>query len=66
MHKGTGPSYLLQRRLGHASPLLAIFFFVFSRSLIGQLSFLLVSNMVHAKMNVHKHRTKQTYESNKF
>ena len=26
MHKGTGPSYLLQRRLGHASPLLAIFF----------------------------------------
>ena len=25
MHKGTGPSYLLQRHLGHASPLLAIF-----------------------------------------
>ena len=27
-------------------------------SLIGQLSFLLVSNMVLAKTNIHKHRTK--------
>ena len=42
------------------------FFVVFSRRLIGQLSFLLIPNMVHGKMNVHKHRTKQTYESNKF
>ena len=32
-------------------------------SLIGQLSFLLVPNMVLSKMNNHEHRTKQTYES---
>ena len=42
------------------------------QSLIGQLSFLLVPTMVqlcsvhYAKMNVHKHRTKQTYESYTF
>ena len=33
------------------------------RSLIGQLSFLLVPNMVLSKMNNHEHRTKQTCES---
>ena len=33
------------------------------RSLIGQLSFLLVPNMVLSKINNHEHRTKQTYES---
>ena len=32
-------------------------------SLIGQLSFLLVPNMVLSKMNNHEHRTKQTDES---
>ena len=36
------------------------------RSLIGQLSFLLVPNMVLSKMNNHEHRTKQTYESYMF
>ena len=35
-------------------------------SLIGQLSFLLVPNMVLSKMNNHEHRTKQTYESYTF
>ena len=36
------------------------------RSLIGQLSLLLVPNMVLSKMNDHEHRTKQTYESYTF
>ena len=36
------------------------------RNLIGQLSFLLVPNMVLAKMKIHEHRTKQTYESYTF
>ena len=36
------------------------------RSLIGQLSLLLVPNMVLSKMNNHEHRTKQTYESYTF
>ena len=36
------------------------------RSLIGQLSLLLVPNMVLLKMNNHEHRTKQTYESYSF
>ena len=36
------------------------------RSLIGQLSLLLVPNMVLSKMNNHEHRTKQTYESYMF
>ena len=36
------------------------------RNLIGQLSFLLVPNMVLAKMKIHEHRTKQTYESRTF
>ena len=36
------------------------------RSLIGQLSLLLVPNMVLSKINNHKHRTKQTYESYTF
>ena len=36
------------------------------RSLIGQLSLLLVPNMVLSRMNNHKHRTKQTYESYTF
>ena len=35
-------------------------------TLIGQLSFLLVPNMVLSKMNNHEHRTKQTYESYTF
>lgn len=33
------------------------------RGLIGHLSFLLVPNMALAKVNIHEHRTKQTYES---
>ena len=36
------------------------------RSLIGQLSLLLVPNMVLSKMNNHEHRSKQTYESYTF
>ena len=36
------------------------------RSSIGQLSFLLVPNMVLLKMNNQKHRTKKTYESYTF
>ena len=36
------------------------------RSLIGQLSLLLVPNMVLSEMNNHEHRTKQTYESYTF
>ena len=36
------------------------------RSLIGQLSFLLVPIMVLSKMNNHEHRTTQTYESYTF
>ena len=36
------------------------------RSLIGQLSLLLVPNMVLSKMNNHEHRTEQTYESYTF
>jgi len=51
---------------GTRQSVIGLFCIFFSRSLIGQLSFLLVPSMVHAKMNVHKHRTKQTYESNKF
>ena len=35
-------------------------------ALIGQLSFLLVPNMVLSKMNNHEHQTKQTYESYTF
>ena len=36
------------------------------RSWIGQLSFLLVPNMVLEKMNIHEHRTRQTFESYTF
>ena len=36
------------------------------RNLIGQLSLLLVSNMVLSKMNNREHQTKQTYESYTF
>ena len=36
------------------------------RSLIGQLSLLLIPNMVLSKMNNYEHRTKQTYESYTF
>ena len=36
------------------------------RSLFGQLSFLLVPNMVLSKMNNHEHGTRQTYESYTF
>ena len=36
------------------------------RSLIGQLSFDLVPNMVLAKIKIHEHRTKQTYHNYTF
>ena len=36
------------------------------RSLIGQLSFDLVRNMVLAKIKIHEHRTKQTYHNYTF
>ena len=39
---------------------------VVAYALIGQLSFLLVPNILLSKMNNHEHQTKQTYESYTF
>ena len=36
------------------------------RSLIGQLSFFLIPNIVLGKMKIHEHRTEQTYEGYMF